>query len=563
MIRALIYLYNRVHLPVLMPVFHALNKQDDFTLSIGVPGVSSTDSIAPFQPGDTDELRKLNVDIVSHPPAWNPDVVITGDVIPLRLGDVKRIVNIGHGLLSKGNYFTDRLNACRENLSDVLCVPGPFHRERILKSRKVFIPVVETGYPKLDYLFSPAKKSRTKQMREMGLDPGKKVVLYAPTFNPQLSSIQVLGSNVSELANEDTYLIVKLHEACTAQEKLLHEKMASSHPQILYCTGPDLTPLMNIADVMVSDVSSAFMEFMCLDKPVVLVNNPHQREFPNYDANDIEYAWRDVGIQVSTIQETVEAVNRSISDPSEYRDKRSEYSEKLLVSKKGDASDRIVEVVREVTLNYETVFQNNKETELLAMIPCNLDSLDSVHETILSLQSDYKIRFTPVIIFLEEQKQLEALERCPDMTMIGSKELMDFIRQNSNKYNYIGWFSPGILARNCWVFRLVNHLRRQSERTVVVPLGVNMGKAQEPVQNIPLPDKIQSYAEMDLFAEFSYAGGLRKPYRTPSSIVWVARAEQDLIEKVFQWSEGMENFEELGNTVAIAKDVVVNYNKQG
>ena len=40
-----------------------------------------------------------------------------------------KIVNVGHGLLSKGQYFTDSDFIHREYLEDLLCVPGSYHRD--------------------------------------------------------------------------------------------------------------------------------------------------------------------------------------------------------------------------------------------------------------------------------------------------------------------------------------------------------------------------------------------------------------------------------------------------
>ncbi len=87
----------------------------------------------------------------------------------------------------------------------------------------------------------------------------------------------------------------------------------------------DFTAAMVCADVMVSDVSSAYVEFMLLDKPIVLFNNPLLTKYERYDPADIEYQVRDALIEVNSIEELKLAVKLSIADPKEYGEKRRSY----------------------------------------------------------------------------------------------------------------------------------------------------------------------------------------------------------------------------------------------
>ena len=56
------------------------------------------------------------------------------------------------------------------------------------------------------------------------------------------------------------------------------------------------------------DVSSAFMEFISLDKPVVLVNNPLRTSFIGFDPRDIEYIWRAAGIEIDHAEDIPDAI---------------------------------------------------------------------------------------------------------------------------------------------------------------------------------------------------------------------------------------------------------------
>ncbi|MFH0881751.1 MAG: CDP-glycerol glycerophosphotransferase family protein, partial [bacterium] len=290
------------------------------------------------------QIREMDVPFVKAPQDWRADVTFMADNVANLLRGCGKIVNVGHGLLSKGQYFTGRDIILRENDSDLLCVPGVYHRDRLLKSGKIRIPVVATGVPKLDPLFSPNCFSRNDLFKQANLDPTRKAVLYAPTFNIELSAIPILWMRIAELVDENTYLIIKLHGSTIREFCEAHMELASRHNNIFFVLQQDITPYLLLADVMVSDVSSAFMEFITLDKPVVLFNNPNRHTYVNYDPSDIEYAWRDeIGLQASTFEETRDAVERSLKWPEEYSPSRRKYADLLLADRSGRASANVID----------------------------------------------------------------------------------------------------------------------------------------------------------------------------------------------------------------------------
>ncbi|MFW6324991.1 MAG: CDP-glycerol glycerophosphotransferase family protein, partial [Desulfovibrionales bacterium] len=106
----------------------------------------------------------------------------------------------------------------------------------------------------------------------------------------------------------------------------------------------DITPFLALADVLVTDVSSTMMEFAALDKPVVLFNNPDWQKYPNYNPLDIDFAWRDIGIQTHNLEELRSAVQESLEHPERYAEMRKKYTDQLFANKyDGNAAQRIIE----------------------------------------------------------------------------------------------------------------------------------------------------------------------------------------------------------------------------
>jgi CDP-glycerol glycerophosphotransferase (TagB/SpsB family) len=101
-----------------------------------------------------------------------------------------KLVNIGHGTIGKGWYFSPELISRRENCADLLCVPGEVHAEAL--APQVFKRIAVTGMPKLDAVFR-GQWNREELLRGWGLDPANKTVLFAPTFNSEFSLVPHVG----------------------------------------------------------------------------------------------------------------------------------------------------------------------------------------------------------------------------------------------------------------------------------------------------------------------------------------------------------------------------------
>ncbi len=129
---------------------------------------------------------------------------------------------------------------------------------------------IDTGYAKLDPIFNNSVEKLL--LIDLGLDPQKPTLLYAPTFYP--SSIECMSDKFADdFANYN--IIIKPHffTLTKSRYKKQQAKLACwAQSENVYVADEnqfDLTPFLAIADIMLSDASSAIFEFAALDKPVV------------------------------------------------------------------------------------------------------------------------------------------------------------------------------------------------------------------------------------------------------------------------------------------------------
>ncbi|MCB2212046.1 glycosyltransferase [bacterium] len=479
-VRVLFYFFKNVHIPVMLPVYHEMKRQGGFEIAFALynfdrhirAGMSSY---------EVEILRREGAPILNDPREWQADVTLMADNVAWNLFGCGKIVNIGHGLLSKGQYFTDTDMIHRENLEDLLCVPGPYHRQRIAEGGRVFVPVVATGFPKLDKLFDPEGPSREELLRRYKVDPSKRVVLFAPTFNMALSSIPILWMRVAELVDDDTVLMIKLHSSSLPEFKASYKELSEAVPNIIYSDDPDITNLLRVADVMVTDVSSVMMEFMALDKPVVLFDNPNQYTYRHYDPRDIEYAWRDVGIRASTLDEVKAAIRRSFANPGEFHEQRQRYGEQILADRQGGAAANVVTAIRNLLAGK---FEPRKvlPDATTVLLPVRAGEEWDAAATVASVLEDggENARVAVVDHGCDRAVLSGVLgERASEVKVMTP----DAVRSDHFGTEHLALLQPGLDLGEKRLFRLVNHLRRSEQPAAVAPLLFPAVAQEVPQQN--------------------------------------------------------------------------------
>jgi hypothetical protein len=256
------------------------------------------------------------------------------------------VVNVGHGMICKGDFYTVSEVARRENLSELICVPGEWHKERL--EQIVFSPIEVTGFIKSDRVFGSEAPVREDFLRSLGVNPHNKVIFFAPTYNPELSSIPCVLERIGKLALPGRHLLIKLHDMTAPQWKDLYERLAANHPRVTLLDNEGFAGAMVSADVLVSDVSSVYVEFMGLDKPIVLFNNPERYAAKVFREDDIEYLVRDAVTEVASVEALVTAVDAAIDDPVLLSERRRQYAERLDYGRDGMAAKRVARAIMEL-----------------------------------------------------------------------------------------------------------------------------------------------------------------------------------------------------------------------
>lgn len=338
--KILFYVERSLHLPFLEPIETYLRTNGLARTAFSAPEYFAGTATTPgwgLPAAVIDRLRS-QAPFFIEPADFSPEATVVADACHYRIPHIRDVINVGHGMICKGAFYTDTPIIRRENLSRLLLVPGPWHAKRLKPN--VFIPIQVTGFIKSDLLFGPDRQERGAFCRTLGIDPDHKIVLFAPTYNPELSAIPSVTEGIRQVANADTTLLIKLHNMTETKWKDMYRTLAASEPNIHYLDDADYSGMMHAADLMISDVSSIAIEFLLLDKPLVLFNNPRMQEFPLYQPLDIEYQTRNAGVQVDSLDGLLSAVKSELANPHRRSEVRQRYAQSLDHGRDGGSARR-------------------------------------------------------------------------------------------------------------------------------------------------------------------------------------------------------------------------------
>lgn len=348
--RITLYCLRELHLPVLLPVYEALQqlglKNVGFTAPVYTPGV-----------GDRAEegLRAETLALFKQRgiPFWGDPIdekfscVITADACYDRIEGWGPVVCVGHGTISKNIYFIDEPSAYRENYSTVLCVPGPWYLQSF--GPHLFTQAEATGFPKMDDFAKDWSYRKLAVFAEAGFDLRKKTLLFAPTYNPEFTGMEAFFDQWAKFDPNEYQIFFKLHGAADEQWRQNYRALASTHANMFYVEDPSLIPYMYMSDLMVSDLSSAYVEYMVLDRPIVLFNHPLMSTSGLYNPEAVEFKVRGACTQINQGQELCSAVLQSIQK-DEMANSRREAVKALFPQMDGQICQRVAQIVQEISM---------------------------------------------------------------------------------------------------------------------------------------------------------------------------------------------------------------------
>ena len=197
---------------------------------------------------------------------------------------------------------------------DMLLSPNPFSTPIMRRAFRYEGEICEYGYPRNDQLCRPDTPELAARVRErLGLDPAKRVVLYAPTWRD--NQVYANGRRYRFDMRLD---LERAWQALGCDHVFLvrgHHQMADDVPAgmrpgfALNVTAyPDITQLYLVADVLVTDYSSAMFDYAVTGRPMLFYTYDLAEYRDNLRGFYFDFEAEAPGPLLATSAEVIEAI---------------------------------------------------------------------------------------------------------------------------------------------------------------------------------------------------------------------------------------------------------------
>ena len=262
----------------------------------------------------------------------------------------KNIINLWHGIPLK--RLSLQVKGIRESKSrsrfqkfSSICAASTFEQFLLASCFEMHIDDVWiTGTPRNDYLLYP----NNELLQEYSY-LNKKVILYAPTWREygNRSSFFPFEDKDLERLNafletQDAYLLIRGHreEMERISENYGEEKLSRilpAHQEFF----PDAQRLLAHVDVLITDYSSIYLDFLLLDKPIIFI--PYDLEkYQSYRGFLFDYDTHTPGDKVGTQAEFMESIDRALNKPELGAIERAQMKNLFHRYEDGKSSERIL-----------------------------------------------------------------------------------------------------------------------------------------------------------------------------------------------------------------------------
>ena len=283
------------------------------------------------------------------------DLYLNGDPwAAARLRRCARRINFFHGVA--GKYDLDRPGGLPMGFEyyDRVAFINADRMHRYLEAGVVTKrQAALVGYPKLDRLACGAVDG-TGIRRSLALDPARPIALYAPTYSPA-SSLHVAGEEiVAGLAHAGFSVLVKLHDRSLDRDPRYtagidwraRMRALEARYGVHYVEGPDASPYLAAADVLVTDHSSVGFEYLVLDRPLIVFDVPGLIEAARINPQKVDLLRRAARV-VRTAGELTQAVSEELARPGRLSVERRRVAGEMFYQP-GGATRRALALIREL-----------------------------------------------------------------------------------------------------------------------------------------------------------------------------------------------------------------------
>lgn len=264
----------------------------------------------------------------------------------------------------------------------------------------------------------------------------KKTILYLPTYSTN-SSIEILTKELTKLKHKYNIIIKPHHgtEFLNNDIEKNRRELIKKNFENIYSSKTKLEELLNIADIVISDMSGAVFDAVSLNIPVVMYYNSDSCKYGEYESNCTKYAKSGHIIAFETLNNNLDKLIEKAMSKKQI-EKEKELFNILFECDNKDSKKLFINFLNELennVINEEYLQVHNKiKEEISAFIN------DSLIKEKLQAELNYEKNKNQELneLLKDNNKNLERLQRKMEELTIENKNLNDSI---TSIYNSKSW----------------------------------------------------------------------------------------------------------------------------
>lgn len=321
--------------------------------------------------------------------------------------------DVPDGIVAQHNSFrnflmTDYLLAWNSHM-------GNIYRKAYMLNDMYQGKIVLEGCPRNDNTLTPETEAIKDKLRNagVGIADNKKIILYAPTFRG--SNLQTAKNNYTEVKEFMTMLeerfvdgeyqiLYKPHHLIYDQIKKDGIKDAQVIPGYF-----DANEILAVADILISDYSSIYFDFLITDRPIVFYV-PDEQEYEEYRGLYFK-AEKLPGAVCRTVEQVSDAILAEKNYREEYGPIHDKFKEWACSYDDGAVSKRILEILLGEREDFRVMETECCEKKEKALIVAGSLYDKKKFEKLTEILDQYDLDKTEVTVLFDEPKTELTKER--------------------------------------------------------------------------------------------------------------------------------------------------------
>lgn len=269
-----------------------------------------------------------------------------GEIITKKKGQIYIQLFHGNGVMKKQGYdvneATERPVVSHAKEWDYY-IANDENDEKTIRSATGYNGKIETlGMAAVDTVINNCNDEQKKQnvLKYLNINNSKKNILYAPTFRDYDLDKNIINIPIKELSKlKDYNIIIRLHPLVRTK---IDKSLFNLDNFINGCNYPDVSDILAITDILITDYSSVFYEYMPKNSPIIFYPYDYDKYVALRGGFYVDYKKELPGPICYTEKELLNVIKKIDEIYPQYIEKRRKFNKKYNNLSDGKASERLV-----------------------------------------------------------------------------------------------------------------------------------------------------------------------------------------------------------------------------